>query len=92
MRSEELYRRALKLFPGGVNSPVRAFSPYPFFVKKAKGSKIVSVDNISYTDYCMSYGAMLFGHAYTPIVDVVDEIIEDGSLFGAPFEKDVELA
>ncbi len=92
MRSEELYKGALKLFPGGVNSPVRAFSPYPFFVKKANGSKIISVDNIRYTDYCMSYGAMLFGHAYPPIVDVVNEAIENGSLFGAPSEKEVELA
>ncbi len=92
MRSEELYKGALKLFPGGVNSPVRAFSPYPFFVKKANGSKIISVDNIRYTDYCMSYGAMLFGHAYPPIVDAVNEAIENGSLFGAPSEKEVELA
>ena len=92
MRSEELYNRALKLFPGGVNSPVRAFSPYPFFAKKAKGSKIVSVDNISYTDYCMSYGAVLFGHAYSPIKDAVNEAIENGSLFGTPSVKEVELA
>lgn len=92
MRSEELYKRALKLFPGGVNSPVRAFSPYPFFVRKAKGSKIVSIDNIRYTDYCMSYGAMLFGHAHPPLVDVVHESIKNGSLFGAPSEKEVELA
>jgi len=92
LRSEELYKKALKLFPGGVNSPIRAFSPYPFFVKKANGSKIISVDNISYTDYCMSYGAMLFGHAYHPIVDAVNGAIENGSLFGAPSEKEVELA
>ena len=92
LNSKDLYVRSLKLFPGGVNSPVRAFSPYPFFVKRAKGSKLVSVEGKKYIDYCMSYGALLFGHAYPPIIDAVNEAVEDGTVFGTPSEKEVEVA
>lgn len=91
MNSEDLYRKAVRLFPGGVNSPVRAFSPYPFFVKQAHGSKLTSVDERNYVDYCMSYGAVLFGHAYPPIMDAVSEAIENGTIFGTPSEREVEL-
>lgn len=90
--SEELYKKALKLFPGGVNSPVRAFSPYPFFVKRAKGSKLISVDDVSYIDYCMSYGALLFGHANQIVVDAIKESVGGRCIFGVPSDKEVELA
>lgn len=92
MNSNELYKKSLKLFPGGVNSPVRFFSPYPFFTKAAKGSKLVSVEGRKYIDYCMSYGALLFGHAYPPIIDVVKESVKHGTIFGTPSEKETELA
>ncbi len=92
MNSEALYKRALKLFPGGVNSPVRAFSPYPFFSKNARGSKLVSVDDHEYIDYCMSYGALLFGHAYPPIINAVRKSAKNGTIFGTPSEKEIELA
>ena len=92
MNSEELYRKSLKFFPGGVNSPVRLFSPYPFFTKAGKGSKLISVEEREYIDYCMSYGALLFGHAYPPIIDVVKECIMQGTMFGTPSEKEIELA
>ena len=92
MNSEELYKKALKLFPGGVNSPVRAFSPYPFFSRNARGSKLISVDDREYIDYCMSYGTLLFGHAYPPITNTIRKSAKDGVIFGTPSEKEIELA
>lgn len=92
MNSEKLYKKALKLFPGGVNSPVRVFPPYPFFTKNGKGSKLTSVDGRKYIDYCMSYGALLFGHAYSPIIDTIKESVKYGTIFGTPSEKEIELA
>jgi len=92
LNSEKLYKKALKLFPGGVNSPVRAFSPYPFFTKSGKGSKLISVDGRKYIDYCMSYGALLFGHAYPPIIDAIKKSAKYGTIFGTPSEKEIELA
>jgi len=90
--SKELFERAKKILPGGVNSPVRAFEPYPFFVERAHGSKLVSVDHVTFTDYCMAYGALIFGHAYPEIMDAVENQLAKGSLYGAPTEKEVEFA
>ena len=56
MYSEELFNESKNYFPGGVNSPVRAFKPYPFFVKSAGGSKLTDVDGKTYIDYCLAYG------------------------------------
>ena len=61
--SERFFEKAKKLIPGGVNSPVRAFEPYPFFTKYAKGSRIFDVDGHEYIDYCMGYGPLILGHA-----------------------------
>ena len=91
-KSQTLFERAKKVLPGGVNSPVRSFEPYPFFVDHAKGSKLVSADNTTYIDYCMAYGALLFGHAYPEIMDAVKNQLSKGSLYGAPTEREVEFA
>lgn len=66
-KSKTLFERAKRILPGGVNSPVRAFDPYPFFVESAQGSKMFDADGKTYIDYCMAYGALLFGHAYPEI-------------------------
>ncbi|MEM4142992.1 MAG: glutamate-1-semialdehyde 2,1-aminomutase [Candidatus Bathyarchaeia archaeon] len=92
MRSEELFERAKRLMPGGVNSPVRAFQPYPFFTKRAYGSRLVDVDGNEYIDYCMAYGALLLGHAHPSVVEAVRAQLENGSLYGTPSEQEVELA
>ncbi|MCP8323335.1 MAG: glutamate-1-semialdehyde 2,1-aminomutase [Candidatus Methylarchaceae archaeon HK02M2] len=92
IRSQELFKRAKKVLPGGVNSPVRAFEPYPFFVKKASGSKIYSVDGTSYIDYCMAYGPLIFGHSSKEVLDAVEKQLAKGSLYGTPTEKEVEFA
>lgn len=87
-----LYERAKKVIPGGVNSPVRAFDPYPFFVKRGEGSRIFDVDGRNYIDYVMGYGALLFGHVPKFIVERLKRAVEDGFLYGAPTEEEVLLA
>ena len=91
-RSKELFERAKKVLPGGVNSPVRAFEPYPFFVESAQGSKMYDADGKSYVDYCMAYGALLLGHAYPEILEAVKNQLAKGTLYGAPTEREVEFA
>jgi len=91
-RSKKLFFRAKDRIPGGVNSPVRFYEPYPFFTTKANGSKIFDVDKNTYIDYCMGYGAVLLGHNYKTVTDSVKAQLERGSLFCTPTEGEVELA
>ena len=91
-RSEELFERAKRLIPGGVNSPVRAYRPYPFFTKSASGSRIIDADDNEYIDYCLGYGPLILGHANPKVIDAVKAQLEDGSLFGTPTEQEVVFA
>ncbi len=92
MRSEELFNESKKFLPGGVNSPVRAYQPYPFFAEYAKGSKIVDVDGKSYIDYCLAYGPMVLGHANPDVMAEVIAQLKKGSAYGVPTENEIELA
>jgi len=78
--------------PGGVNSPVRAFEPYPFFVRSAKGSRLFDVDGNEYIDYCLAYGPAILGHAPPQVISAVREQLERGTLYGTPSEQEVEFA
>lgn len=91
-KSEKLFHRAIKVIPGGVNSPVRFFKPYPFFVSSGAGSKIVTADHQTYLDYCMGYGSLIFGHSYSPIIDSIKTQLDNGTLFCIPSEKEIYLA
>jgi glutamate-1-semialdehyde 2,1-aminomutase len=91
-KSKALYERAKKVLPGGVNSPVRAFGPYPFFVECGQGSKLYDADGKSYVDYCMAYGALLLGHAYPEVLEAVKAQLSNGTLYGAPTEREVAFA
>ena len=91
-KSKMLFERAKKTLPGGVNSPVRAFEPYPFFVQSASGSKMVDADGKAYVDYCMAYGAMLLGHANAEVLDAVKAQLSKGTLYGVPTELEVQFA
>jgi glutamate-1-semialdehyde 2,1-aminomutase len=91
-KSKTLFERAKKTLPGGVNSPVRAFEPYPFFVQSASGSKMVDADGKAYVDYCMAYGAMLLGHANAEVLDAVKAQLSKGTLYGVPTELEVQFA
>ena len=92
----ELYRRALELIPGGVNSPVRAMRAVgldePFFVRRGSGAYLEDVEGNRYLDWVLSWGPLLFGHADPETVDAVRAAALDGTSFGAPTEREVELA
>lgn len=93
--SEKLFARALKSIPGGVNSPVRAFKSVgglPVFIKKAKGSYLYDEDGNKYIDLIASWGPMILGHAYKPVMNAVKNKLKNSSSFGAPTEMEVEMA
>src|SRR3954452_16995641 len=92
----DLYRRALDLIPGGVNSPVRAMRGVgldePLFVERGEGAYLEDVDGNRYVDWVCSWGPLLFGHADPETVEAVREASSRGTSFGAPTEAEVELA
>jgi glutamate-1-semialdehyde 2,1-aminomutase len=91
-RSEQLHGRAKKVMPGGVNSPVRFYEPYPFFAVSARGSKMVTADHKTLIDYCMGYGAMLLGHAYPSVLEAARSQLDRGTLYCVPTEREIKLA
>jgi glutamate-1-semialdehyde 2,1-aminomutase len=94
-RSSELYRRALDVLPGGVNSPVRAMHAIgrdPIFVERGSGAELIDVDGNRYVDYVCSWGPLIHGHAHPDIVAAVTAAAERGTSFGAPTLGEVELA
>jgi glutamate-1-semialdehyde 2,1-aminomutase len=94
-KSMTLYGKALKLIPGGVNSPVRAFRAVgipPAFVERARGSKIWDVDGNEYIDYVGSWGPMILGHSHPKVVEALKKVIPKGTSFGAPTPLEVDLA
>lgn len=94
--SKEIFERAKKAIPGGVNSPVRAFQSvnkeYPIFIKSAKGCKLYDEDGNEYLDMIGSWGPMILGHNYPEVLETVKSEIENGTSFGLPTKKEVELA
>jgi glutamate-1-semialdehyde 2,1-aminomutase len=94
-RSDDLFERARRVIPGGVNSPVRAFGAVggtPLFIAAGEGAWIEDVDGRRFVDYVQSWGALLFGHAHPEIVRAASEAIARGTSFGAPTEAEVRLA
>lgn len=93
--SENLFQKAKQLFPGGVNSPVRAFKSVggtPIFIKKGKGSRVWDEDDNEYIDYCGSWGPLILGHANQNVLNKVSEVMQNGTSFGAPTKLENELA
>jgi glutamate-1-semialdehyde 2,1-aminomutase len=93
--SEKLWQEALRHFPGGVNSPVRAFRGVggtPFFTQRAKGSRLWDVDGNEYIDYVGSWGPMILGHAHPKVMRAVQEAARDGTSFGTPNSREIRLA
>jgi glutamate-1-semialdehyde 2,1-aminomutase len=92
-RSLELYKKALELFPGGVNSPVRAaVKPYPFYVERAEGAYIYTVDGEKLVDLVLAYGPLILGHRHPEVERRILEQLSRGWLYGAPAEVEVKLA
>jgi len=94
-RSQQLFERAAKSIPGGVNSPVRAFKSvggHPIFFKEAKGAYIIDEDGNRYIDYINSWGPMILGHGKQEVVDAVKAQADRAFSFGAPTELEIEVA
>ncbi|HET8675642.1 MAG TPA: glutamate-1-semialdehyde 2,1-aminomutase, partial [Blastocatellia bacterium] len=94
-RSSELFERAGRVIPGGVNSPVRAFRAVggaPLFIKDAAGSNIADADGNTYTDYVCSWGPAILGHAHPAITEAIQQAAAHGTSYGAPTEIEIELA
>ena len=94
-RSEELFKRAQEVIPGGVNSPVRAFRAVggqPLFIQRGDGSRIWDAEGREYIDYVGSWGPLIFGHRPPEVIKALEEVLEVGTSFGAPTEREVELA
>lgn len=95
VKSDELFERALRWIPGGVNSPVRAFRAVggkPFFAQRAKGARVWDVDGNAYVDYVGTWGPAIHGHAFPPIIDAVKQAAELGTSFGIPNPLEVDMA
>ena len=95
VNSTELFDKAKRVIPGGVNSPVRAFRSVnvkPPFIQWAKGSKIADVDGNEYIDYVGSWGPMILGHTHPAVVEAIQKKAESGSSYGAPTELEIDVA
>src|SRR5512133_2103702 len=94
-KNEALFARAKALIPGGVNSPVRAFKAVggtPRFVQRAQGSYFWDANGTRYIDYIGSWGPMILGHGHPAVVEAVQQAVLEGFSYGAPTEREVELA
>ena len=95
IRNEQLFQRAQGVIPGGVNSPVRAFRAVggtPRFIRRAQGAYLWDADGTRYIDYIGSWGPMILGHGHPAVVEAVQKALLDGFSFGAPTEREIELA
>lgn len=95
-KSSTVFQRARRVIPGGVNSPVRAWGAVgglePFFARRGEGAYLVDVDGNRYVDWVMSWGPLVFGHADAETVEAVQDAAAEGTSFGVPTEREVELA
>ncbi|MEJ9211292.1 glutamate-1-semialdehyde 2,1-aminomutase [Bacillus smithii] len=94
-KSKQAYKDAVKLMPGGVNSPVRAFRSVnmdPIFMERGKGSKIYDIDGNEYIDYVLSWGPLILGHANDQVIEAIKKTAENGTSFGAPTIMENKLA
>jgi glutamate-1-semialdehyde 2,1-aminomutase len=95
LKSQALFERAKLSIPGGVNSPVRAFRGVggtPPFIVRGQGSRIYDADGNEYIDYVGSWGPLLLGHRFPPVLEALNEALQRGTSFGAPTEEEIELA
>ena len=94
-KSQQLFERAQRSIPGGVNSPVRAFKSVggtPIFIQKAQGAYLYDVDGNRFIDFIASWGPMIFGHAYEPVIKAVQEYAKRSFSYGTPTELEIEMA
>lgn len=93
--SAALLARAQQIIPGGVNSPVRAFRSVggtPPFIERGEGCRLFDADGNAFIDYICSWGPLILGHRFPPVLDAIRAVLESGTSFGAPTEREIELA
>ncbi|MTB02833.1 MAG: aminotransferase class III-fold pyridoxal phosphate-dependent enzyme, partial [Actinobacteria bacterium] len=93
--NESLFERGQRVIPGGVNSPVRAFRSVggtPYFVASGSGARVTDIEGTTFLDLVQSYGAIIAGHAHPKIIEAIQKAAVDGTSFGAPTPREVELA
>jgi glutamate-1-semialdehyde 2,1-aminomutase len=90
--SKELYNRAKKVLPGGVSYGIRYFEPYPFFVAKARGSRLYDVDGNEYIDFWLGHTSLILGHSPKEVIRIVKKQLENGTQYGVSHEQEVALA
>ena len=91
-KSMELFNEALQVFPGGVNSPARGIKPYPFYVEKAEGAYLYTVDGDKLVDYCLAFGPLILGHKPKAVLEAVKKQLEKGWIYGTVHELEIKLA
>ncbi|MCB0834469.1 MAG: glutamate-1-semialdehyde 2,1-aminomutase, partial [Bacteroidetes bacterium] len=94
-KSDQLFERAVKSIPGGVNSPVRAFKSVgrkPVFMVRANGCRLWDADGNEYIDFVGSWGPMILGHAHPSVIEAIRKVALDGTSFGAVTEREIEMA
>ncbi len=94
-KSQQLFQRAVRVIPGGVNSPVRAFRSVggdPIFISRAAGAYLYGADDAKYTDYVLSWGPMILGHAHPDVIRAITDAAARGTSYGAPTELEVQFA
>ena len=87
-----LYEKTKKIFPGGVNSPVRFFQPHPIFMNRGNGSKIYDIDGNRYLDYCLAYGPLILGHENIQVRNAIVKTLKKGWILGTPTLYELEFA
>ena len=94
-KNQNLFERAKKVIPGGVNSPVRSFSSVggvPYFVRNAEGPYVWDEEGNRYIDYVQSYGPMILGHSHPAVIEAINKAASCGTSYGAPTKKEIVLA
>jgi glutamate-1-semialdehyde 2,1-aminomutase len=91
-KSHEFYERAERILPLGVSSNFRTFEPYPIYIQRAQGSKMWDVDGREYTDFSMTFGALMVGHAHPVMVEALAKAAGEGTLYGMPHDREIRAA
>ena len=91
-KSHEFYERAERILPLGVSSNFRTYEPYPIYIERAQGSKMWDVDGREYTDFSMSFGALMVGHAHPVMVAALAKAAGEGTLYGMPHDREIRAA
>src|SRR4030067_1084209 len=92
MIQADLFAKAKAVLGGGVNSPVRAITPYPFYTSRGEGARIFDQEGHAYVDYCLAYGPLLLGHNHPAVRAAVEEQLQKGWCFGTPTVAELEFA